>query len=95
MLRLEVSCVPSSVYVDLLVSLTSEHLKSLTLPLPLAATDHPDSKKTSKLIDTSSRYPKSYVVQSFALGHTAYVRTLAMHGDTILSAGIDYLLIID
>ncbi|VDL81834.1 unnamed protein product [Nippostrongylus brasiliensis] len=36
-----------------------------------------------------SRYPKAYVIQSFCLGHSAYVSSLAVCGDRLFSSGGD------
>ncbi|RCN24029.1 hypothetical protein ANCCAN_30282 [Ancylostoma caninum] len=36
-----------------------------------------------------SRYPQAFVVQSFCLGHLAYVGSVAVHGDHVFSSGGD------
>ncbi|EYB87220.1 hypothetical protein Y032_0266g695 [Ancylostoma ceylanicum] len=36
-----------------------------------------------------SRYPQAFVVQSFCLGHSAYVGSVAVHGDNVFTSGGD------
>ncbi|VDO42549.1 unnamed protein product [Haemonchus placei] len=36
-----------------------------------------------------SRYPQAYAIQSFCLGHSAYVSTIALHGGRLFSSGGD------
>ncbi|KAK6024014.1 WD domain, G-beta repeat protein [Ostertagia ostertagi] len=36
-----------------------------------------------------SRYPEAYVIQSFCLGHSAYVSSIAVDGDHLFSSGGD------
>uniref|UniRef100_A0A7I5E956 tRNA (guanine-N(7)-)-methyltransferase non-catalytic subunit n=1 Tax=Haemonchus contortus TaxID=6289 RepID=A0A7I5E956_HAECO len=36
-----------------------------------------------------SRYPEAYAIQSFCLGHSAYVSTIALHGGRLFSSGGD------